>query len=434
MKVSWQETARVPDATLTAYQASLASYAKTLKSVWQGGSYNVPEAFINLPFDGVLLKNVNDAASKLRTGSLRFVLVVGIGGSNLGTRALYDALYGYADALEPDRVPHCIFIDTFDATYFEKVSTVLQTVTSAEEIAVVIVSKSGTTTETVAGAALIYQTLRQKFPDLAARTAVISDADSPLQVLAVSEGMTALTIPKPVGGRFSVFSAAGLLPLALLGVDLEAFRQGAAEVVSGAFDGTDRSGEEVACVLAYAHDNGYRIHDLFMFAPRLESLGKWYRQLLAESIGKEKLVGGLLARVGLTPTVSIGTTDLHSVAQLTFAGPREKITTFVSVSGSSEGERLHSTSSFISLAPMIAERSVSEMLQATLKGVGQAYATRELPYIMCVFDGVTPHELGAFMQYSMLHVMYLGVLLSVNAFDQPAVDAYKEKTRRLLTS
>lgn len=434
MKISWQETARVPESAFSAYQANLASYATTLKGVWESRVYEAPEASLNLPFDGMLLKTVNDAAASLRSEKLRYVVVIGIGGSSLGAKAVYDALRGTSDTLVAASSVRLLFLETLDAGHLDTVTALLQGAAVPEEVAVVIISKSGTTTETVANAAILFQRLSEKFPSLPARSAVVTDEGSPLYALAREKGIATLTLPAQVGGRFSVFSAAGLLPLSLAGVNLEELRRGAAEVVAAALSDNETFCEESAVVLAHAHDSGIKMHDLFLFAPELESLGKWYRQLLAESIGKEREIAGAVAHIGLTPTVSIGTTDLHSVAQLTFAGPREKVTTFVHVNGIATSDHVGAGSLFASLVPMLAERSLSEILEATLRGVQQAYLTRELPFMTCDLEGVSPHELGAFMQYSMLQVMYLGKLLGVNTFDQPAVEAYKEKTRNLLTT
>ena len=433
MKISWHETT-TPESSLLPYQDNLTAYAEVLKNVWESRNYDAPESSLNLPFDGMLLKSVNDVAALLRSEKLRFVVVIGIGGSNLGAKALYDALYGYLDALEIERRPRAIFLDTIDVEYLNHTAQLLLGLSNPLEVAIVIISKSGTTTETVANAAVLFQRLSEKFPDLYSRTAVVTDEGSALQTLATEQKMHVLTMPQQVGGRYSVFSAAGLLPLALLGANLEEFRRGASEVVSMALEGSDRSCEESAALLAHAFETGFKIHDVFLFSPRLESVGRWYRQLLAESIGKEREVSGATLHVGLTPTVSIGTTDLHSMAQLTFAGPRERITTFVHVRGVDAPDRVHAGTLFSSLTPMIAERSLGEILEATLRGVEQAYKTRELPFIMCDLEGVTEHEIGAFMQYSMLQVMFLGKLLQVNAFDQPAVEVYKEKTRHLLTT
>lgn len=435
MKLSWQETAHIPETSLSSYQATLTPYTETLKAVFQSGAYEASESSINLPFDGALLQSVEEAKARLLTPELRFVVVIGIGGSSLGTRAIYDALLGFADVIDTTRAPRCIFLETFDPAFLSALTTTLKSVSSSREFAIVIVSKSGATTETIANAAALFQNIAPQFQDIFSRTAVITNADSPLARVGNKSGAVVLSIPQVVGGRYSVFSAVGLLPLALLGVDIEALRLGAGEVVSAALEGVDRSSEEGASILAYHHDAGRRIHDLFLFSPRLESLGKWYRQLLAESIGKERTLPEGVAHIGFTPTVSIGTTDFHSSLQLYLAGPRDKVTTFVYALENpayDAVEHLHSAPPFLTISPHLSERTLSEIAGVALRDVKQAYEEQQLSYLSLELTDITAHELGAFMQYSMLQTMYLGNLLNVNAFDQPAVEAYKANARGLL--
>jgi len=426
MKISWQNTALIPETSFATYQSGLAPYTERLKELWRGGGYEAPEASLNLPFDGAIVKSVKEAAQTLATSELSHVVIIGIGGSNLGARAVYDALQGFTDPLSPRKRPKALFLETLDGEYLKACVELLHSCSTSREFAIVIASKSGTTTETIANAALLFQELSGKFTDIFARTAVISDEGTPLARVGREQGSVVLTIPKSVGGRYSVFSPVGLLPLTLLGIDVDALVRGAAELTSAALEGTDTGALESAVALAYHHDSGRHIHDMFLFSPRLESLGKWYRQLLAESIGKERSIGATTARVGLTPTVSIGTMDLHSVAQLYLGGPRDKVTTFVNVTAEASAVQIH-PSPLAEIASQVGMRTMPELLTAVLTGVKEAYRANELPFLEVELAGAVEHELGAFMQHAMLQTMYLGKLLNVNAFDQPAVEEYKKR-------
>jgi glucose-6-phosphate isomerase len=434
MRVLWKESACVDEAELAPYLERAAQYMEHLKGVWKRGGYSEPESALNLPFDTTLLDIRARAQELLAVPKLKYVLLLGIGGSSLGTQALYDAFLGATHFVERGAFPRLFTLDTLESAYLQALLTMLlREVNEARELAIVIVSKSGTTTETVANTSALLEALQAKFPDILARTVVITDKGSPLQQFADSEGIKSIFIPASVGGRFSVFSAVGLFPLALFGLEVRELSAGAGALMGEHFDGGDVGALETAALLAYYHDRGMRVHDTFLWDPALESMGKWYRQLLAESVGKERKVeGGALVRVGLTPTVSIGTNDLHSVAQLYFAGPRDKITTHVSIRDK-ENISAVGTRGVANILPQVRGKSFAEVMQATYTGVLETYRAAELPFMEISLEHRSLRELGAFMQYKMLETMYLAHLLYVNAFDQPAVERYKERTRKFLT-
>ncbi|NBD74261.1 hypothetical protein GVX82_04460, partial [Patescibacteria group bacterium] len=185
----------------------------------------------------------------------------------------------------------------------------------------------------------------------------------------------------------------------------------------------------------YAHyEAGISIHDTFLFAPALTALGFWYRQLMGESVGKECDREGHVVNAGLTPTVSIGSTDLHSVGQLYLGGPRDKVTTFVWVAAPHDTVSLPAERSFPGVVPMIAGRDAGEVMHAILEGTKAAYRAAERPYLEVVVPQLDAHSLGQVLQMKMLEIMYLAELMQVNAFDQPNVESYKIETKRLLES
>ena len=167
---------------------------------------------------------------------------------------------------------------------------------------------------------------------------------------------------------------------------------------------------------------GKNIHDSFFFHPELESLGKWYRQLMGESIGKE---GG-----GITPIVTIGSIDLHSMAQLYLGGPKDKTTEFIYSNKSAEGA-IPQEALFPSLNT-VSGKSISVVMSAIQEGTSTAYQKQQLPFFEIAFDEVNCFELGSYMQYKMMEIMYLAHLLKINAFDQPQVELYKIETKRIL--
>ena len=187
-----------------------------------------------------------------------------------------------------------------------------------------------------------------------------------------------------------------------------------------------------AAVLFENFRMGKTINDNFIFHPELESLGKWHRQLMAESLGKGTEGEGGTVRVGITPTVSLGSIDLHSLGQLYVAGPRDKFTTFV-WSASQDRSGVSTERVFPALAPEVKGKSFAEIMRAIYEGVKKTYIREGLPFVEIVLKDTSPYSLGEFMQFKMIETMFLGRLLDVNPFDQPNVESYKVETKKLLS-
>ena len=226
----------------------------------------------------------------------------------------------------------------------------------------------------------------------------------------------------------------GLFPLCALGLDIDALHQGAEDIRAHCLLGdlSHNPAAQSAAVMAHHYQNSKIINDTFVFNSELESLGKWYRQLLGESIGKEYDIDGNQVFVGITPTVSVGSTDLHSVGQLYLGGPKNKLTTFVYSTKSGAGFTVPTSRTFPSVVEMVNDKTTNDVMTAILEGVKIAYNKQVVPFMSVEFDDITPYELGAFMQFKMIEMMYLGKLLNVNPFDQPNVESYKLETKQIL--
>ncbi len=431
MKFSLTNSTAIETSVITTRGLSLAGYITQLRTVADTGSYGAPESSINLPADDDLLDQVEKLAVSFITPDLRFVFVIGIGGSNLGTKAIYDALYGARDVVAHTKAK-LIFVDTNDTALLTAYRDVIWSCTHATECLLISISKSGGTTETLANTEILLGVFREKWKIDTDRLVVIADAESPYGVAARAKGIATLTMPTIVGGRYSVLSAVGLFPLAIIGLPIKELHAGAAELRLKCIhpDIAHNPAAQSALVLAASYEKGMVIHDTFVFQSGLESLGFWYRQLLGESIGKEQKTGEL---VGITPTVSVGSTDLHSVGQLYLGGPRDKVTSFVYGTFNHQMPKVpQERRVFSELVPMIAGKSTDTIMSAILAGTKAAYNNRKLPFMEIELEGITLHELGAFMQFKMIEVMYVGHLLKVNPFDQPAVELYKVETKKIL--
>lgn len=425
MKLSYQQTALLDEAVVRNTIEPLSKYRERLGKILMSDSYREHESSIRLPFDNDLLLQVEKAASEIRTPTLQYVIVVGIGGSNLGAQAIYDTIAGSMSLLV-DRLPKVVFIDTVTDEKMTALIRVLERLSTKDDFAMIIISKSGTTTETIANAEVIIAFLQEQFRHPFDRISVITDEGSKLSEIALQKGMRILTAPAIVCGRFSVFSAVGLLPLALAGIDIRELIRGAQRAVNdGLSENHKKNYSIVSAALNWLHfEMGRNIHNTFLFSPRLESLGKWYRQLISESLGKDGK--------GMTPIVSIGSTDLHSMSQLFWGGPDDKFTNLIcSFTGDVNSLPYHLA--LPGLVKGLQGKSLETIMEAIFEGVSAAYERTKRPFALIDLGTTDPESLGYYLQFRMIEIMYTAVLMGVNAFDQPEVELYKEVTRRKLS-
>jgi glucose-6-phosphate isomerase len=171
---------------------------------------------------------------------------------------------------------------------------------------------------------------------------------------------------------------------------------------------------------------------MFVFSHQLRSVGAWYRQLMGESIGKERDRQGNIVERGITPTVSVGSVDLHSVGQLYLGGPRDKCSTFITIEKNKHELIIPHLAEFEQSVANIQGKSVSSILEAIVQGVKTAYTKHQRPFIALMLPEISAWHIGELLQFKMIEMMYLGYLLEVNPFDQPNVESYKIETRKLL--
>jgi glucose-6-phosphate isomerase len=174
------------------------------------------------------------------------------------------------------------------------------------------------------------------------------------------------------------------------------------------------------------------VHNTFVFSKDLQAFGYWYRQLVGESIGKKYDRSGAVVEVGIIPTVTVGSTDLHSLAQLYLSGPRIVSTTFLSVKASKTTVSLPVYPEFDDFVVNIQGKTVFSIISAIMNGIKVAYKNDNRPYMQVVLPDKTAKSIGQLLQWKMVEIIYLGYLLEVNPFDQPQVELYKTETRKIL--
>lgn len=426
MKFHYKKTALLSTEQITKTANSLSEYINHLNVVAKENNYEADEASMNLPFDEDLLVKINKLTKKKKSEQLKYLIIIGIGGSNLGTKAIYDAFYGFYDTIQNTRFPKIIFLDTQDEEVLTKTGELIKSLQSKEEVLINAISKSGGTTETAANLEVVYNAFSKKFGDINDRIVITTDEGSQMQKIAEAKQIDFLNLPKKVGGRFSVFSAVGMFPFAVMGFSIESLRSSTQNMRNMCLESTIESNPALlsASILYLHYKNGKNINDNFIFLPQLESLGKWYRQLMGESIGKNG--------EGITPTVSIGSTDLHSVGQLYLGGRKDKVTTFI-YGENKKYESAVPSETYFNLVEAIKGKNIHEIMKAIIDGTKIAYQKQELPFMEIILDTVTEESLGAFMQFKMMEMMYLGKLIGVNTFDQPQVELYKVETKKILS-
>lgn len=398
--------------------------------------YDTPYASINLPADIAMRDRVKAVIRQQQERNPGALVIIGIGGSCLGAIAVHEMLYGRRYNEKPDAM-RVYYIDTIDPDMvYETLIAVQELLKAGRSVTINAISKSGTTTETVVNFELFYDLIKRYHPtDYQKSMVITTDEGSKLWDFAKQEGILALSIPKLVGGRYSVFSAVGLFPLGLIGVDIDELCAGAQEAVehNTSLDIEHNHALQRAAVLYAQYQEGKHIHDSFMFTVDGASLGAWYRQLMGESIGKEHDRSGKQVRIGITPTVSMGSVDLHSVGQLYLGGPRDKVTTFVAVEQDNHALTLPQYAAFENLVAKIQGKSVSSIFMAILQGVQTAYKNEGLPFMTIMLPKKEARYIGSLMQMQMLEIIYLGYIFNIDPFDQPQVELYKKETRKILS-
>lgn len=382
-------------------------------------------AVLRTAFDEIMLQKIQKVVTQKKSLQASAIILIGIGGSNLGTMAVQSLLYPAAPIY---------FVDSLDTDYTYRILEHAQQLLQAgKHILLNVISKSGTTTETVANFQLFYTLLCSYEGARAPEYVVVTtDKDSVLWQRAQEQAWTVLEIPSDVGGRYSVLTAVGLFPLAMLDLDIVACMHGAQQMYKNLTSDPANQALQTAHWI-YAHmRKGYAVHNLFLFGNDMYNMGKWWQQLMGESLGKAVHLDGSPLPYSCVPMVSVGTTDLHAVGQQFLAAVVPVMTTFVTCTRTEHQLVLNATRLFDTLVPHMQGKSLHGIMRAIEHGVMQAYTEKSLPYIHLELYEKNMFAMGQLLQFYMHQVLYLAHLLHVNPFDQPEVELYKRQVRKNL--
>lgn len=368
------------------------------------------------------------------------VLFLGIGGSFLGNRVLFDCLGGKSwnkDAKLRKKAPRIYFAgNNVDATASSNLLNEMKRIASMSSvrpfrIMLVPISKSGTTLETMSSFLYFYHELSMVL-DIKVEVTVITDLKAPIEkapLLQVAEKLNSwrFDIKEGIGGRFSVMTDLGLVTLIAMGGDIERYLQGAREFDEYVREcSIDENPALVNALLKYlAYQEGRDIEVFMPYSFSLKSLGEWYVQLLAESLGKRFDRDGNVVNYGRTPIVAVGTTDMHAQTQQHQDGRLNKVIQFVEVSEFRKKALIHNPFPEIEFFNSFEGKTMNEYLKLALSA-NQAALTSDNRYnAKFTLPKMDEYYLGQFMYFLMLSVAYEGELANVDAYDQPGVEVYK---------
>ena len=415
--------------SLEALRAEERAVARAVRRLLEEGTAG-RVGFWGLPDDGASLHHARRLAETLPEG-LSDVLVLGIGGSSLGARALHEALSNPADPPDAGARRRLWFPDNSDPW---RLAALLRRRLQPAHTLVVAVSKSGGTLETCAQlqAVRAWQAASLAPAEARARLVVVTDPHrGPLRRLAEREGLATLDVPPAVGGRFSVLSPVGLLPAVLAGHDAEGLLRGAAAMraACSAPELLDNPAALLATLhVLHARLHGRATHVLMPYADALRAFAAWWVQLWAESLGKQLDRDGRWVHTGFTPLAAVGATDQHSLLQLLVEGPDDKLVTFV--------RRRHLDEDLeVPTAPPLPElggQSLGAILEAEWRATALSLAERRRPSVTLTIERIDAPHLGALFFLFETTTAIAADLMAIDAYDQPGVQRGKELASALL--
>lgn len=386
--------------------------------------------FMDLPCGNT--GEIEDTARRVLQSGFEDFILLGIGGSSLGARAIKEALlHPEWNLLPRDKRkghPRVFILENIDPYSF---SAVLETIDIRKAV-FNVVSKSGKTVETISQFLIIKDLLERAVgSDWKRHTVITTDPLSgPLRKIARDEGITALSVPQGVGGRFSVLSAVGLFPAAIMGIDIKGLLRGASEIDAYLFG--ERLDENIGSALCafylLTYRKGKRITVLMPYSDRLLGFGLWFRQLWAESLGKRKSSG---ESEGPTPVVALGATDQHSQLQLYIEGPNDKAITFIEIEDYESELEIPASFEHRDFSYLPGNR-LRDLIRAELSATRRVLTKNGRTNATVFLSRITPETVGGLIFLYEVVTAFMGYLLDINPFDQPAVEEGKSITRKIL--
>ncbi len=385
------------------------------------GWHNLPSSI-----NSDIINDIKQTAATIRKKA-KYFIVIGIGGSYLGARAVIEALKSpFSDFQDSDN-PKIIYAgQNLSEDYLFDLLKLLDN----NDYALTVISKSGTTTEPAVAFRLLKQHLENKYGEKEASSRIIAITDAQkgaLRILANQKGYKTYVVPDDVGGRYSVLTAVGLLPIAVAGYDIEALVAGAKFMESECLysANTDNNPAALYAVIrnALLH-NGFDIEMLINYSPTLMYFTEWWKQLYGESEGKENK--------GIFPAGASFTTDLHSMGQYIQEGRRVIFETLISVRDAKNSVLIPDDKQDLDGLNYLKGKNIEYINQMAQLGTSIAHVDGGVPNIKLEIDTINESNIGQLIYFFELACAYSGYSLGVNPFNQPGVEAYKKNMFALL--
>ena len=392
--------------------------------------------FFYLPYDTKIKEDIKKTALAIRDKFENFV-VIGTGGCALGTIALHRALAHPYYNLLPDnkrKAPRLFVLDNPDPAAAAGIFDIID----IKKTCINIISKSGETPETAAFMKIFWKKMLAQMKEEKLKEHVIITTDrinGPLRPLAAKYNLVSFAVPDNVGGRFSVLSAVGLLPLAVCGVNIDELLKGAAYMDTMVSDGTIWNNPAyMSAVLHYisAVRHKRNISVMMPYADALKDVTGWYAQLLAESLGKKFSRDGRIINCGITPVKALGASDQHSQIQLYMEGPYDKVITFIKVEKFREDVDIPSNFNESEALGYLSGYKLSALLNAEQSATQQALTDSQRASITITLPEISEFTMGQLIYLLEVQAAFLGELYNVNAYDQPGAQACQDTVFALM--
>lgn len=390
--------------------------------------------WMNLGYNQELVSEINQYTASVK-GKFENILVLGIGGSALGgicvTEALLKPYWNVLDKESRNGMPRIFFLDNIDPDQMNGLLAALD----LKKTLVNVITKSGNTAETMS-AFMIVKSKLEKELGASYKNNIVATTDENkgiLRQIASEEGFKTFVVPDDVGGRFSIFSAVGLLPFALVGINIAELLKGVREM-DAELKKTNID-ENIAAQNALVHylmdKKGKNLSVMMPYSSRLKYVSDWYVQLWAESLGKEVDLDGKTVHTGPTPVKSLGATDQHSQVQLYNEGPNDKLINFVRVGEFDTKLEIPNVYSDSELG-YLCGRTVNELMNAEADSTRVAVTDYNRPNVTITIPQVNEYYLGQLLYMLEVQTAIAGALYNINTFNQPGVEQAKNYTYALM--
>lgn len=383
--------------------------------------------WLNLPvnYNKEEFERVVKAAEKIKKDS-KVLVVIGIGGSYLGARAVIEALNSPMHNLLREDVPKIYFVgNSISPTYLNDIIKLCKD----KDFSVNVISKSGTTTEPALAFRIFKKMLEDRYGEQGAKSRIYCTTDKEkgvLRSLALKNGYETFCVPDDVGGRFSVLTAVGLLAIAVSGLNVNRLMEGAAKAMAdfSICDLNKNCCYKYAAIRNILHRKGKMVEMLVSYFPNLLLLGEWFKQLFGESEGKDGK--------GIFPASAIFSTDLHSLGQYIQEGSKILFETVINIKSPKEDFYIKQVEDNFDGLNFLANQNMGDIVQKVLKATVLAHTSGMVPNVILELERLSEFEVGYIIYFFEKACAMSGYLLGVNPFNQPGVEGYKKNMFALL--